>query len=86
VTHTGDDQTCHEVIADAVSALGADFVSGLDPSALAGAKDTVSGVEWVPNGSAVLVVKRDPNAGSHFRLDQPTFLDDARASGDRHWT
>jgi hypothetical protein len=70
VTHT-DDQTCHEVIANAVSPLGAKFVSDLDPSAVAGAKDTVSGLEWVPTPSAVLVVKRGPNAGSRFRLDRP---------------
>ena len=68
MTYTGDDQTSHELIARAVSAFGADLRNG---SAQAGAKDTVSGLErMVPTGSAVLVVKRGPNAGSQFRLDQ----------------
>ena len=31
---------------------------------------TVSGVEGLPAGSALLVVKRGPNAGSRFLLDQ----------------
>ena len=60
MNHTGDDQTSHDVIAHAVSALVAEFRNG---STLAGAKDSVSGLERVPTGSAVLVVKRGPNAG-----------------------
>jgi pSer/pThr/pTyr-binding forkhead associated (FHA) protein len=68
VTHTGDDQTCHDVIAHMVSAFSADFRNG---SALAGTKATGDGLERVPTGSAVLLVKRGPNAGSQFRLDQP---------------
>ena len=51
----------------------------------------VSGVEGLPVGSALLVVKRGPNAGSRFLLDQPTtsagrhpdsdiFLDDVTVS------
>jgi pSer/pThr/pTyr-binding forkhead associated (FHA) protein len=68
VNHTGDDQTSHDVTAHAVSALVAEFRNG---SALAGAKDSVSGLERVPTGSAVLVVTRGPNAGYRFRLDQP---------------
>jgi pSer/pThr/pTyr-binding forkhead associated (FHA) protein len=88
MTYTGDDQTSHELIAHAVSAFGADLRNG---SAQAGAKDTVSRLERVPTGSAVLVVKRGPNAGSQFRLDQPVtsagrhpdgnvFLDDITVS------
>ena len=88
MTYTGDDQTSHELIAHAVSASGADICNG---SAQAGAKHTVSGLERVPTGSAVLVVKRGPNAGSRFRLDQPVtsagrhpesniFLDDITVS------
>jgi pSer/pThr/pTyr-binding forkhead associated (FHA) protein len=87
VTHT-DDQTSDELIAHAVSPFGADLRNG---SAQAGAKDTVSGLERVPTPSAVLVVKRGPNAGSRFRLDQPVtsagrhpdskiFLDDITVS------
>ena len=51
----------------------------------------VSGVEALPSGSALLVVKRGPNAGSRFLLDQDTtsagrhpdsdiFLDDVTVS------
>ena len=68
MNHTGDDQTSHDVIAHAVSALVTEFRNG---SALADAKDSVSGLERVPTGSAVLVVRRGPNAGYRFRLDQP---------------
>jgi hypothetical protein len=48
VTHTDDGHVSQKVIADAVSAVGADF----------------------PDDPAVLVVKRGPNAGSRFLLDQ----------------
>ena len=52
---------------------------------------TVSGVEGLPAGSALLVVKRGPNAGSRFLLDQAVttagrhpesdiFLDDVTVS------
>jgi pSer/pThr/pTyr-binding forkhead associated (FHA) protein len=49
----------------------ADFLS--EPNALptAGPESAVAGVEGLPAGSALLVVKRGPNAGSHFLLDQP---------------
>ncbi|MGE5696705.1 MAG: glycogen accumulation regulator GarA, partial [Candidatus Sericytochromatia bacterium] len=51
----------------------------------------VWGVEGLPSGSALLVVKRGPNAGSRFLLDQPVtsagrhpgsdiFLDDITVS------
>jgi pSer/pThr/pTyr-binding forkhead associated (FHA) protein len=70
VTHTDDDQMSREVIADAVSAFRADFLNEVDASALAGAESAASGVEWVPTGSPALVVKRGPNAGSQFLLDQ----------------
>jgi pSer/pThr/pTyr-binding forkhead associated (FHA) protein len=51
----------------------------------------VWGVEGLPSDSALLVVKRGPNAGSQFRLDQPVtsagrdpssdiFLDDVTVS------
>jgi pSer/pThr/pTyr-binding forkhead associated (FHA) protein len=70
VTHSGNDQTSHEAIVDAVSAFGANFLSGLDPSSPASAKDTVSELGWVPTGSAVLVVQRGLNAACLFWLDQ----------------
>lgn len=88
MSHTGDDQTSHELIAHAVSAFGAGLRNG---SGLARAKDAVPGLERVPTPSAVLVVKRGPNAGSHFLLGQPVtsvgrhpdsniFLDDITVS------
>ena len=65
----------------------------LDSSSTAtpAAEAPVSGVEGLPAGSALLVVKRGPNAGSRFLLDQPTtsagrhpdsdiFLDDVTVS------
>jgi pSer/pThr/pTyr-binding forkhead associated (FHA) protein len=68
VTHTRDDQTCDDVSKQTGSALSADFRNGSTP---AGPMDTAAGLERVPTGAAVLVVKRGPNAGSQFRLDQP---------------
>lgn len=67
----------------------ADFATELEAPAQAGAD--VSGVEGLPAGSALLVVKRGPNAGSRFLLDQATtsagrhpdsdiFLDDVTVS------
>ena len=61
------------------------------PRPSTGAEGAVSGVEGLPVGSALLVVKRGPNAGSRFLLDQPTtsagrhpdsdiFLDDVTVS------
>ena len=55
------------------------------------AEQQVSGVDALPSGSALLVVKRGPNAGSRFLLDQDTtsagrhpdsdiFLDDVTVS------
>ncbi|MFD4434061.1 FHA domain-containing protein [Nocardia sp. NPDC058497] len=66
----------------AVSARGAWVPSGAQPW---------QGVEGLPVGAALLVVKRGPNAGSRFLLDQPTtsagrhpdsdiFLDDVTVS------
>jgi pSer/pThr/pTyr-binding forkhead associated (FHA) protein len=57
----------------------------------ASSNSAVSGVEALPPGSALIVVKRGPNAGSRFLLDQPVtsvgrhpggdiFLDDVTVS------
>jgi pSer/pThr/pTyr-binding forkhead associated (FHA) protein len=91
VTHTDDDHVSQKVVAEAVSDFGADFLDDLDASAPAAAEGAVSGVGRVPTGRAVLVVKRGPNAGSRFLLDQPVtsagrhpgsdiFLDDITVS------
>lgn len=64
------DQTSDEVTVETTSVFRADFLSELDAPAQAGTESAVSGVEGFPPGSALLVVKRGPNAGSRFLLDQ----------------
>ena len=51
-------------------AFGANLLEDGDTSTPSGAKDAVSGVESMPAGLAVLVVKRGPTAGSRFPLGQ----------------
>ena len=69
VSHPTNDQATDKATADATSAFCADFLGDLDTST-----DTaVEAGVWEkgsPSGSAMLVVKRGPNAGSRFRLDQ----------------
>ncbi len=87
---SGADETVGEVTVETTSVFRADFLSDLDASVgdNAGA-GSVSGVEGLPVGAALLVVKRGPNAGSRFLLDQTTtsagrhpdseiFLDDVK--------
>lgn len=64
------DQTSDEVTVETTSVFRADFLSELDAPAQAVTESAVSGVEGLPPGSALLVVKRGPNAGSRFLLDQ----------------
>src|SRR6516165_11187063 len=64
------DQTSDEVTVETTSVFRADFLSELDAPAQAGTESAVSGVEGLPAGSALLVVKRGPNAGSRFLLDE----------------
>ncbi len=83
-----------ESAAETTSVFRADFLSEVDASR-SGEQPTgetpVQGVEGLPPGAALLVVKRGPNAGSRFLLDQPTtsagrhpdsdiFLDDVTVS------
>ena len=88
---TDKDQNSDEVTVETTSVFRADFLNELDAPASTGAESAVSGVEGLPSGSALLVVKRGPNAGSRFLLDQPTtsagrhpdsdiFLDDVTVS------
>jgi pSer/pThr/pTyr-binding forkhead associated (FHA) protein len=72
VTDKDNDQTSDEVTVETTSVFRADFLNELDAPAAAGTEGAVSGVEGLPVGSALLVVKRGPNAGSRFLLDQPT--------------
>jgi pSer/pThr/pTyr-binding forkhead associated (FHA) protein len=72
------------------SVFRADFLTNPEASR-AEAEPAVAGVDALPNGSALLVVKRGPNAGSRFLLDRDTtsagrhpdsdiFLDDVTVS------
>ena len=90
VSHPNNDQTTDNDTGHATSAFRADFLDDLDTSA-DGAAEAEVWEEGSPSGSAMLVVKRGPNAGSRFRLDQPVtsagrhpdsdiFLDDVSVS------
>ena len=73
---------------ETTSVFRADFLTDVEPPAR---EQSVSGVDALPAGSALLVVKRGPNAGSRFLLDRTTtsagrhpdsdiFLDDVTVS------
>ena len=87
----GADDTSDEVTVETTSVFRADFLNDLDAPAGQAGETAVSGVEGLPTGSALLVVKRGPNAGSRFLLDQSVtsagrhpdsdiFLDDVTVS------
>jgi len=78
-----------ESAAETTSVFRADFLNEAEPQQKR--PEDTPGVEGLPVGSALLVVKRGPNAGSRFLLDQPTtsagrhpdsdiFLDDVTVS------
>jgi pSer/pThr/pTyr-binding forkhead associated (FHA) protein len=82
-----------ESAAETTSVFRADFLNDVEASrpVESSAEPPVPGVEGLPAGAALLVVKRGPNAGSRFLLDQPTtsagrhpdsdiFLDDVTVS------
>ena len=73
---------------ETTSVYRADFLADVEPPSR---DQPVSGVDALPAGSALLVVKRGPNAGSRFLLDRSTtsagrhpdsdiFLDDVTVS------
>lgn len=91
MSENGNDAVYGETPAETTSVFRADFLSEMDTQSSPTAEAPVSGVEGLPAGSALLVVKRGPNAGSRFLLDQPTtsagrhpdsdiFLDDVTVS------
>jgi len=92
VTEKDRDQTLDEVTGETTSAFpSADFLNEPDAPPTVAAASAVSGVEALPPGSALIVVKRGPNAGSRFLLGQPVasvgrhpgsdiFLDDVTVS------
>ena len=83
-----------EQAAESTSVFRADFlaeVEGAPAGAAPSEAPPVAGVDALPVGSALLVVKRGPNAGSRFLLDRDTtsagrhpdsdiFLDDVTVS------
>jgi len=69
VSHKDNDQTPDDATEDTTCVFRADFLGERDASAAA-AEAGAWGVEKLPSGSALLVVKRGPNAGSRFLLDQ----------------
>jgi pSer/pThr/pTyr-binding forkhead associated (FHA) protein len=73
------------------SVFRADFLAEAEQAEPRTQEPAVAGVDALPSGSALLVVKRGPNAGSRFLLDQDTtsagrhpdsdiFLDDVTVS------
>jgi pSer/pThr/pTyr-binding forkhead associated (FHA) protein len=91
VSHEDTDQTSDESTGDSTAGFRADFLGELDVSAADAAEAEICGVEGLSSGSALIVVKRGPNAGSRFLLDQPVtsagrgpgcdiFLDDTTVS------
>jgi pSer/pThr/pTyr-binding forkhead associated (FHA) protein len=71
MTHADNDPTSGDPTAEVTSALRAEFLGALSGSAATDAESLVSGVNELPSGAALLVVKRGPNAGARFVLDQP---------------
>lgn len=84
-----------EESSEKTSVFRADFLAETDAAAeqgeSQGSDHAVAGVDALPEGSALLVVKRGPNAGSRFLLDRDTtgvgrhpdsdiFLDDVTVS------
>jgi pSer/pThr/pTyr-binding forkhead associated (FHA) protein len=87
MTGMDSDQRHVDVTGERTSAFRADFSNEQDAAATVGAEGQLFGAE----GSALLVVKRGPNAGSRFLLDHATttagrhpnsdiFLDDVTVS------
>src|SRR5258708_594835 len=71
MTHADNDPTPGDPNAEATAALRAEFLGAPSASTATDTGSVVSGVTELPSGSALLVVKRGPNAGARFVLDQP---------------
>ena len=80
-----------EAPVETTSVFREEFINELDAGAAPSGEPADTGVEKLSPGTALLVVKRGPNAGSRFLLDQPTtsagrhpdsdiFLDDVTVS------
>ncbi len=71
VSHKDNDQTSQEGTDDPTSRFRVEFLGELDAEAAAAAEAGLGEVEGLPSGSALLVVRRGPTAGSRFLLEQP---------------
>ena len=71
MSHKDNDQTSDEGTGETTSAFPAHLLGELEAPAAAGVEPHISAVEGLPPGSALLVVKRGPVAGSRFLLDRP---------------
>ncbi|MFE0748243.1 glycogen accumulation regulator GarA [Gordonia sp. NPDC058843] len=80
-----------EAPVETTSVFREEFINELDAGTSTSSEPTDTGVERLAPGTALLVVKRGPNAGSRFLLDQATtsagrhpdsdiFLDDVTVS------
>ncbi|KNA89641.1 MULTISPECIES: glycogen accumulation regulator GarA [Gordonia] len=86
-----DNDNGYEAPVETTSVFREEFINELDAGAATSSEPADTGVERLSPGTALLVVKRGPNAGSRFLLDQPTtsagrhpdsdiFLDDVTVS------
>src|SRR5258705_2925807 len=71
MTHADNDPTSGDASAEVTAALRAEFLGAPSAPAATDAESVASGVNELPSGSALLVVKRGPNAGGRFVLDRP---------------
>lgn len=69
MNRTDDDRNLNEAAGETTADFGTHFFDELDD----GSTTTTDAetAEGLPSGSALLLVKRGPNAGSRFLLDQP---------------
>ncbi|MCV7089509.1 FHA domain-containing protein [Mycobacterium interjectum] len=63
-----DDQHLTEAVGESTADYGTQFLDELDNGSAATEAEVTEGL---PSGSALLIVKRGPNAGSRFLLDRP---------------
>jgi pSer/pThr/pTyr-binding forkhead associated (FHA) protein len=91
MTHKDAGHSSEHVTAETTAAFRAEHLAELHAPAPPGAERAASGFDGLPSGSALVVVKRGPNVGSQFVLDQPSttagrdprsdiFLDDITVS------
>ncbi len=65
----GDERNLTEAVGETTADFGDHFLDELDDGSTATTEAETA--EALPRGSALLIVKRGPNAGSRFLLDQP---------------